>query len=102
MGVRLWLQRFACTGVVLGLLVIGPYWVYHSDRYTRLRKLEAQLGELGSGNEAIARENRGLKREILRLRHDLRAVGGVARDELGLVAPGEIVIQIEAGTPEQP
>ena len=53
------------------------------------------LGELERRNEALRVENASLRRDVRRLRTDPEAIVSVARDELGLVKPGEIVIQIE-------
>jgi cell division protein FtsB len=102
--VRLWSWRLALAAVTAAALAYVPYRVYGSEGYAHYRKLKGQLGELEGGNARRRAENARLTEEIHRLRDDLDAIGAVARDELGMVGPGEIVIKIEGdaardGTP---
>jgi cell division protein FtsB len=90
-----WVWRLAAAAVVAGALAYIPYRVYGSDGYVHYRTLKTQLGDLERGNAVLAAENARLRDEIGRLRDDLDAVAEVARDELGMVGPGEIVIKIE-------
>lgn len=92
-----WLTRLALAAVVAGALAYIPYRVYGSEGYVKYRRLDAQLDELRAGNAELAAENDRLRAEVAALRSDPEAVRRVARDELGMVAPGEIVIQIDRG-----
>lgn len=47
-------------------------------------------------NEGLAQENTKLRREIEALKNDPRALERVAREELGFVRPGELVLKLEA------
>jgi cell division protein FtsB len=93
--VSIWLWRLAAAAVIAAALGYIPYRVYGSEGYVHYRTLASQVQELERGNAALAAENAHLAEEIGRLRDDLDAIGGVARDELGMVGPGEIVIKIE-------
>ena len=92
---RQWLIRFTGAAVLVVLLGAIPDLIYRSDGYVRYRKMLNELAELARRNEAQRAENAALRRDVHRLRTDPAAIGAVARDELGLVKPGEIVIQIE-------
>ncbi len=92
-----WLLRLVTVSVIVAALAYIPYRVYGSQGYVHYRSLKDQDAALVSGNAALKRENRALREEVSRLRDDLEAVGAVARDELGMVAPGELVLQIERG-----
>lgn len=93
-GLR-WLWRLGAAAVIAGALAYIPYRVYGSEGYAHYRRLVRELAELDRGNAAVAAENARLARQVRRLRADPRAVAEVARNELGMVAPGEIVIQID-------
>jgi cell division protein FtsB len=93
--VSVWLWRLAAATVIAAALGYIPYRVYGSEGYVHYRQLEQQVKELEHGNAALEAGNTHLHEEILRLRDDLDAIGGVARDELGMVGPGEVVIKIE-------
>jgi cell division protein FtsB len=90
-----WLVRLALAGVIAGALAYIPYRVYGSEGYVTYRRLGGQLDELRAGNAELERENARLEREIQALRTDPAAIGRVARDDLGMVAPGEIVLKLE-------
>jgi cell division protein FtsB len=92
-----WGWRLVAAAMVAALLAWVPWLVYESDGYVRLRTMQGQRTDLERGNERRRLENEALRRELRRLRHDPEALGGVARDELGLVRPGEIVLQLEGG-----
>lgn len=61
-------------------------------RYLRLRRDVVSLTER---NRQIAEENRKMIRQIEALRSDPKAVERAAREELGFVKPGELVINLE-------
>src|SRR5262249_50735658 len=93
--VRLWLMRLLGAGLLMALLAYVPYLVYRGDGYVHYRDMQDRLAEIERKNDAQRAQNRALRREVKRLRDDPAALTAVARDELGLVLPGEIVIQIE-------
>jgi cell division protein FtsB len=93
--VSIWMWRLAAAAVTAAALGYIPYRVYGSEGYVHYRQLETQVKELERGNATLAAQNAHLHEEIQRVRDDLDAIGGVARDELGMVGPGEIVIKIE-------
>jgi len=72
--------------VALGFLAVsGERGILHVWRLMEdKRKLEA-------ANFALLQENDGLRRKIQRLRHDDLYLEKVAREELGLARPGEII-----------
>lgn len=90
-----WLWRVLVAAVIAAALAYIPYRVYGSNGYVHYRKLEQTLVDLARGNEAIRGENASLRRDIRGLRHDLEAIMSVARDELGMVLPGEVVFQMD-------
>jgi cell division protein FtsB len=92
---RQWLIRLFGAAALAVLLAYVPYVIYRGDGYVQYRKMKDELEDLERKNDALRLLNRGLRREAKRLRTDPQALGAVARDELGLVKPGEIVIQIE-------
>jgi cell division protein FtsB len=93
--VSIWLWRLAAAAVIAAALGYIPYRVYGSQGYVHYRTLASQVDDLKRGNAALAAENAHTHDEILRLRDDLDAIAAVARDELGMVRPGEIVLKIE-------
>ncbi len=92
---RVWLYRFTGAALISALMAYVPYLIYRGDGYVRYRKMQDDLADIERKNEALRLANHELRREVRHLRDDPAAITAVARDELGLVKPGEIVIQIE-------
>jgi cell division protein FtsB len=93
-----WLFRLGCAAALVVALAYVPYRLARSDGYQGYERMRGELHELERGNLEIREKNKALRREIHRLRNDLDAIGETARDELGMVTPGEIVIQLAPGT----
>jgi cell division protein FtsB len=93
--VRRWLYRLVGAAVLAALFAYVPHVVYESEGYVRYRRMAAELGELERRREGLRKENQALRRDVRRLRGDLDTLRRVARDELGLVDPGDLVIQVE-------
>ena len=63
--------------------------------FRRSLELQREIAELKTKNESLAKENLALGQEIRGLRKDPLAIERAAREELGFVKPGEIVITLE-------
>lgn len=70
-----------------------PALIFGDRGLPRLRTLEGRLSEVEEENQVLARENELLIRRIEALREDPRQVEWIARHELGLVMPDEVVFQ---------
>ena len=91
--------RWVARGLVAVALSFAfgylPYRVYGGAGLGRLGQLKRELTERKARNQVTSAENARLREEVRALRHDLGAVERVAREELGLVKPGDVVYQIE-------
>jgi cell division protein FtsB len=98
-----WVRRIGIAAVVAVAMGYVPYHLYASSGLARLMRLRGEAESLHAGNIKLAEENRRLRQELDSLVDgpgDIElskgAIERVARDELGLVRPGEIVFKIEA------
>jgi cell division protein FtsB len=100
-ALKLWGRRIVVAGLVAVGLGYLPYHVYASSGLARYLKLRSDRDTLHAGNVKLAVENQRLRRELDALADDSggelsrAAVERAARDELGLVRPGEIVFELE-------
>lgn len=79
------------------LLLLG--WSVWGERgWLDLRKVRQQESRLREQIRDLEKENRRLLREVTALREDPYAVERIAREELGLVKPGEVVYELKSGT----
>ena len=92
-GFGRWLLRILLAGVLAVGAGYLPYRVYGPEGLARALRLERDLTRIEDGSAELRRENRELRQQIHRLKSDRSYLERVARDELGLVRPGDIVFQ---------
>ena len=85
-----WLLPFAL--LVLAIVAV-PLRILDAQGLPRYRALSTELSEVKNHNARLRREVRDLEREVRALRTDPAAIERIARDELGMVRPGEMVFQ---------
>jgi cell division protein FtsB len=101
---KTWAGRLAAAVVVVAVLAYVPYHVYVRSGLSRTIVLRRDLTALHARNQELAAENQRLAREAEALRTDPAAIERVARDELGWVRAGEVVVDLSehglaGGTP---
>jgi cell division protein FtsB len=81
------------TGLLLVAIVSVPLLVLDDRGLPRYRALRDEREEVLRQNEALRHEVRTLAREVEALRVDPASMERIARDDLGMVRPGEILFQ---------
>lgn len=89
-ALRRWSIRLVLALVVAGAIAWVP--AGDDDRATRLRR---QLDAIRAEAAALRAKNVRVAAEVEALRTDPAAIEAHARDELGMVFPGEIVLRLE-------
>jgi cell division protein FtsB len=69
--------------------------VADANGFRRYFRLRSEVAELVSRNRRLTEQNQMLLREIQALREEPGAVERAAREELGFVKPGEVVLNLE-------
>ena len=92
-ALRRWSARLVLATVVAALIA----WVPAGDD-DRAMKLRDQLDALRAEATTLRAKNAKMAAEVEALRTDPKAIEQHARDELGMVYPGELVLRLE-GTP---
>jgi cell division protein FtsB len=88
---RRWIARVSLAiGVALAVAFV-PWQLGGGDRAARL---DAQLDRVRDEARVLEEDNARLSHEIHALRTDPQAIEDHARDELGMVYPGELVLQL--------
>src|SRR6202012_6077966 len=98
----LWVRRLGVAALVAVALGYVPYHLYGSSGLARYGKLERERDALHETNLKMWNANQRLRAELEALGDgedeglSRSAVERAARDELGLVKPGEVVYQVQA------
>ncbi len=96
-----WLNRILLAALVAGGIAYGPAQLElttESDDLTRIRRERDALVE---SNAALEEEIRLLRAEVRALKEDPREIARIAREDLNLVRPGEVVFEVERVTRQE-
>ena len=97
-----WVRRLGIAAAVAAALGWVPYHLYASSGLARYFKLKSERNQLHAANLKLLDANQKLRAELDAISDGASsiskaAVERTARDELGLVKPGEIVFKLESG-----
>jgi cell division protein FtsB len=95
---RHWL---AAAGLLL-LLLLCLHQVFGPNGYLALRARQAEVRQLQAEVRRLAENNQRLERELERLRNDPAAIERLAREEMKLARPGEVIFTLPAPPPSPP
>ena len=89
---RRWLLALGC----LLFLFFCLHQILGDNGYLTLRARRREVRQLESEVRRLAEENQRLDREVNRLRNDPAAIERVAREEMKLARPGEVIYTLPA------
>jgi cell division protein FtsL len=84
---------------LLGLLVLVMivHDVFGTHGFLAMRRTQDEIRKVKADLDALRKENAALAQEVKDLNSDPRLIEKIARDDLGLARPGEIIIRIPQG-----
>ncbi len=84
---------------LLGLLVLVMivHDVFGTHGFLAMRRTLNEIRKVKADLDALSKENAVLEQEVKDLNSDPRLIEKIARDDLGLARPGEIIIRIPQG-----
>jgi cell division protein FtsB len=92
-----WGARLFFAVAVAGAVAYLPYQAQGGTAARRLVEMRADLDRTREAIRELRVANLELRRDIAALKGDPRAIEDIARDDLGMVYPGELVIRVEPG-----
>lgn len=90
----IWIARFALAAAVAIGLAYLPYQLTGGKSARRIATLRADLARTRAAIAAARAKNASLARRIEALKNDPGAVEDIARGELGMVRPHEVVVRL--------
>jgi cell division protein FtsB len=81
---------------LLGLLVLVliVHDIFGTHGYLAMRRTQQEIKKVNADLDQLNKENLQLEQEVRELKTDPRKIEKIARDELGLARPGEVIIKI--------
>ncbi|MBZ5528751.1 MAG: septum formation initiator family protein [Acidobacteriia bacterium] len=88
------LDRHGRTLLMLAALFLLMDDVFGAHGFVAMRRMEKEISLARKEIDRLNTENRDLAEQVKSLRSDPQLIEKIARDELGLVRPGEVIIRI--------
>jgi cell division protein FtsB len=88
------LRQYGSTLVGLLLLALLVHDIFGAHGYLAMRRTQQEINKVKAGIEQLNKENVQLEEEVNDLKSDPHKIEKIARDELGLARPGEVIIKI--------
>ena len=86
-------------GIIILLIIIFTYYIYEiffgMYSFNEIKKLESKKEIISIENNLQIEKNKNLESELESLTYDEDALESYARQELGLIKEGEVIIEIE-------
>src|SRR6266446_3481411 len=81
---------------LLGLLVLVlvVHDIFGTHGFLAMRRTQQEIKKVTAGLDQLNKENLQLEQEVRELKTDPHKIEKIARDELGLARPGEVIIKI--------
>ena len=82
--------------LLLGLLVLVlvVHDVFGTHGFLAMRRTQSEINKVLADLDQLNKENMQLEQEVRELKTDPHKIEKIARDELGLAKPGEVIIKI--------
>jgi cell division protein FtsB len=94
-----WAMRMALATALAIALAYLPYRLLDNASARKAQELREQYQRAVAGSRVLAEENERLRYQTEALKSDVSAIEDIAREELGMVRPGEIILRLEEAAP---
>src|SRR5690348_8450446 len=91
------LKRYGREALGLLVAVMIVHDVFGTHGFLAMRRTQSEIKKVQANLDKLGRENAALEQEVKDLKSDPRLIEKIARDDLGLARPGEVIIRIPQG-----
>jgi len=88
------LRQYGPAFVGLLVLVLVVHDIFGMHGYLAMRRTQQEIEKVTKDLDQLNKENLQLAQEVKELKSDPHKIEKIARDELGLARPGEVIIKI--------
>jgi cell division protein FtsB len=79
-------------GLLIAVMIVHD--VFGTHGFLAMRRTQSEIRKVKADLDQLSKENATLEQEVKDLKTDPRLIEKIARDDLGLARPGEIIIRI--------
>jgi len=88
--------------LVIFVVVLLVHDVFGPHGYLVMRRKQQEIQKVNAQLDKLNMENAALEQQVKDLKTDPQTIRKIAREELGLAQPGDIIIKLPAQQPENP
>src|SRR5712664_1920072 len=88
------LRQYGPALLGLLVLVLVVHDIFGTHGYLAMRRTQQEIKRVTKDLDQLNKENSELEQEVRELKTDPHKIEKIARDELGLAKPGEVIIKI--------
>ncbi len=92
--VQSFLQHYGRALIGLLVLVLVVHDIFGAHGFLAMRRTQREIKKVTADLDQLNKENMQLEQEVRELKTDPHKIEKIARDELGLARPGEVIIKI--------
>ncbi len=97
-----WVNRILLAALLAFAVAYLPRHIYSSGGAEDLGRVEREHQALQRSNERLRGEIGALRAEVTALKRDPAEVARIAREDLGLIRPGEVVFEVQQPVASHP
>jgi cell division protein FtsB len=98
---RLW-HSFGPHFLVVFVVVLLVHDIFGTHGYLAMHRKQQEMQKVKATLQRLNRENALLEEDVQDLKTDPQTIRKIAREELGLAQPGEIIIKLPEQSPPAP
>jgi cell division protein FtsB len=88
--------------LILFVVVLLVHDIFGTHGYLAMRRKRLEIQKVNADLQRLNKENAALDSDVKDLKTDPQTIRKIAREELGLAKPGEVIIKLPAQTPPEP
>lgn len=87
--------------LVIFVVVLVVHDIFGPHGFVVMRRKQREIQKVNAQIERLNKENAALEQNVRDLKTDPQTIRKIAREELGLAKPGEIIIKLPVQTPPE-
>jgi cell division protein FtsB len=95
------LHNYGRQLLVIFVVVLLVHDIFGPHGYLVMRRKQQEIQKVNAALDKLNKDNAALEKDIKDLKSDPQTIRKIAREELGLAKPGEIIIKLPAQNPPE-
>ena len=94
------LKRYAQPVLFVVLVLLCVHDIFGDHGFIAMGRTRKEIEQMRDDITRLNDENRALSNQVTALKSDPRMIEQIARDEMGLARPGEIIFKVPSDSPD--